>query len=230
MQIIGLTGGIGSGKSTACRILKEIDTQIIIFDADFLSHEAVKPGNLPYFLLERFILPPDCFDPTSGELIRSRLAEMIFSPTPKSRALKVLVERCIHPWVIYKMIIGIIWNWLKGKRRIVLDIPLLFEAKLQWMCTRTILIDVSNSEAQLARIMKRTPLMSESDAKNRMASQFPMEKKRTMADCIIRNDGDYNDLKKQLAKEFKEPNTNTVLLYLIIPVTLTIYIIYYYYI
>lgn len=221
MQIIGLTGGIGTGKSTVCRILKEIDPEIIIIDADVLSHEAVRPGNLPHFLLKWFILPKECFDLTSGELIRSRLAGMIFAPTSKARALKKLVEHCIHPWVIYKMILGILWYWLSGRVRIILDVPLLFEAKLQWMCTKTVLIDLSDSEVQIKRILKRNPEMSETEAKNRIAAQFPMEKKRKLADCIINNDGNIANLKKQLVKEFKKPDPlKHIIFILVLPIVL----------
>lgn len=203
MQIIGLTGGIGTGKSTACKILKEIDPEIIIIDADALSHEATKPGSLPFILLKYFILPKDCFNSETGELIRSRLAELIFSPNEKSRALKKIVERCIHPWIIWKMCIGIIWYWLRGEGRIVLDIPLLFEARLQWMCTRTVLIDTTDPQMQLERILLRNPQMSEEDAKNRIASQFQMEKKRKLADRVIKNDGSLKRLKGALESEFK---------------------------
>ena len=207
MQVIGLTGGIGTGKSTACKLLKEIDPQIIIIDADVLSHEATQKGKLPYLILKYLVLPRDCFDPVSGELIRSRLAEMIFAQSNKAALLKKIIERCIHPWIIYKMILSIIWNWIKAEDRIILDIPLLFEAKLQWMCAKTILIDTSDPEVQLKRILKRNPQMSEEQARNRMAAQFPMEKKRKLSDVIIKNDGNINDLRNLLEREFKEKKT-----------------------
>lgn len=206
MQIIGLTGGIGTGKSTTCKLLKEIEPEIIIIDADVLSHEATKPGRLPFLILKYFILPKNCFNSETGELIRSRLAELIFAPNKKSRALKKIVERCIHPWIIWRMCLGIIWYWLKGESRIILDIPLLFEAKLQWMCTRTVLIDTTKLEIQLQRILNRNPQMSEEEAKNRISSQFPMENKRKLADRVINNDGDLVELKKVLVLEFKKPD------------------------
>ena len=203
MQIIGLTGGIGTGKSTVCKLLREIDPKIIIIDADVLSHEATKPGKLPYLLLKYFILPKDCFNTETGELVRSKLAELIFAPNQKGRALKKIVERCIHPWIIWQMCLRIVWYWLNGEGRVVLDIPLLFEAKLQWICTRTVLIDTSKAEIQLERILKRNPQMSEEEAKNRIAAQFPMEKKRELADRIIKNDNSVSELKEALKIEFK---------------------------
>lgn len=222
MRIIGLTGGIGTGKSTACKLLKEIEPEIIIIDADVLSHEATKPGRLPFLLLKYFILPKDCFNSETGELIRSRLAELIFSPNKKSLELKKIVERCIHPWIIWKMCLGIVWYWLRGEGRIILDIPLLFEAKLQWMCTRIVLIDTTKSEIQLQRILKRNPQMTPEEAKNRIASQFPMEKKRKLADLIIKNDGDMNGLKEALELEFKKPDSyQERFRYLYIPILVT---------
>lgn len=226
MQIIGLTGGIGTGKSTTCKLLNEIEPEIIIIDADVLSHEATKPGRIPFLILKYFILPKDCFNSESGELIRSRLAELIFSPDKKGRALKKIVERCIHPWIIWKICLGIIWYWLKGESRIILDIPLLFEAKLQWMCTRTVLIDTTNPEIQLQRILNRNTQMSEEEAKNRIAAQFPMEKKRKLADRVINNDGDLVELKKSLALEFKKPDPfYQRLKYLYIPILFSVTVI-----
>lgn len=202
MKIIGLTGGIGTGKSTACSILKEFDEKVIIMDADVLSHLATEPGQLPYILLRLFILPKDCFDPVSGSLIRSHLAELIFAPNEKAQALKKIVERCIHPWIIYKMILGIFWNWFMGANQVILDIPLLFEAKLQWLCSKTVLIDTTDSDVQLTRILKRNPQMSQDQAKNRISSQFLMETKRKLANVIINNDGNVSVLRTNLEKEF----------------------------
>ena len=221
MKIIGLTGGIGTGKSTAIKILREIHPGIVIIDADVLSHEAVEPGEIAYILLKWFILPKDCFEPITKKLIRSKLAELIFAPTPKGRALKKIVEGCIHPWVIYKMVVGIVWYWLSGKVIVVLDIPLLFEANLQWMCSKTVLIDTSDSGVQLSRILKRNPQMSEEDAMNRIAAQFPMQKKRKMADRVIKNDGTVREIEDNLLDEFKNPDIMThVILYLLLPILL----------
>lgn len=228
MQIIGLTGGIGTGKSTTCKLLKEIEPEIVIIDADVLSHEATKPGKVPFLLLKYLVLPRDCFEPETGELIRSRLAELIFAPNKKARALKKIVERCIHPWIIWRMCLAIIWYWLSGEGRIVLDIPLLFEAKLQWMCTRTVLIDTSDPRIQLERILKRNPKMTEDEAKNRIASQFSMEKKRKLADRVIKNDKGLEELRKALQLEFKKPdNVIQRIKYLYLPIFTVLIIIYY---
>lgn len=228
MQIIGLTGGIGTGKSTACKLLKEIESEIVIIDADLLSHEATKPGKLPFLLLKYLVLPKDCFEPGTGELIRSRLAELIFAPDKKARALKKIVERCIHPWIIWRMCLAIIWYWLRGEGRIVLDIPLLFEAKLQWLCTRTVLIDTSNPQVQMERVLKRNPKMSEEEAKNRMAAQFPMEKKRKLADRVIKNDKGLEELRKALQLEFKKPDYALQRIkYLYLPIFVLFIIIYF---
>lgn len=202
MYVIGLTGGIGSGKSTSCQILKVLDPNLVIVDADSLSHEATKAWNLPYVLLRYFILTKDCFDSENGTLIRSKLAQLIFAPTPKARALKRIVERLIHPWVIYRMLLKMIFCWLAGESRIVLDIPLLFEAKLQWMCSKVILIDTTSEATQILRILKRNSGTTEEQARDRINSQMAMSKKRTLADVVVNNDGDVNALKTSLMREF----------------------------
>ena len=232
MKVIGLTGGIGTGKSTTCRIIKEIDPKIIIIDADILSHKATQKGKLPYFILKTLILPKDCFHPLTGELIRSRLAELIFAQTDKSKLLKKIVERCIHPWVIYRMISLVIWSWICGEERVVLDIPLLFEGNLQWICSRTVLIDTSDPEAQLERILKRNPEMSEAQARNRISAQFPMEKKRKIADLVIKNDGNLVHLREALEKEFIGKSKNIgvprITIFILIITLISIYISFYY--
>lgn len=204
MQIIGLTGGIGTGKSSACRLLKEIDPGLVILDADVLSHEAVQVNKFPYLLLRYLVLPEDCFDNTTGELKRSRVAELIFESSDEAKKLKRMVELCIHPWINWIMMIRIIWYWFCGKGRIILDIPLLFEANLKWICTKTVLIDTSNPEIQLERILSRCPQMTAEEARKRISSQFSMEIKRKLAECVIKNDENdgFKNLKKQLEKEF----------------------------
>lgn len=202
MLIIGLTGSIASGKSTACAYLRKLDPQLPILDADKLSYEATQKGHLPYILLRYLILPRDCFDPQTGALIRPKLAAMIFAATPKATHLRKIVERCIHPYVIFRMLMAMLWYWLCGYSRIVLDIPLLFEVNLTWMCSTTVLIDIPDKQVQLDRLLRRNPDMSETEAKNRVAAQFSLERKRKLADHIVMNDKDLRDFEGKLKSLF----------------------------
>lgn len=227
MLVIGLTGSIASGKSTTCQILARIAPSLPIIDADKLSHEATKKGNLPYLLLRYIVLPTNCFEPRTGELNRAQLAALIFAPTEKAKCLKKIVERCIHPWVIFRMLLAMCYYWICGYSRMVLDIPLLFEVKLSWMCSKTVLIDVSSEELQLERLLKRNPQMTLSEAKNRIASQFSLERKRKLADIIIVNSGNIHELEKHILKAFQSKSLNPnpivqLVIFLILPVCLFI--------
>ncbi len=225
MLVIGLTGSIASGKSTACQILKRLDPQLPIIDADKLSFEATKIGNLPYLLLKYLVLPSDCFDPGTGELQRARLAALIFAPTPKAKHLKKIVERCIHPWVIFRMLLGMVYYWVCAYPRIVLDIPLLFEVNLTWMCSTTVLIDIESTEIQLNRLIERNPQMPLTQAKSRIDSQFSLDTKRRLASIIVTNNGNLRDFEHKLFEEFNSNRLNPdpfiqISFYLILPLCL----------
>lgn len=229
MQIIGLTGGMATGKSTTCALLRKIRPGLPIVDADALSHEATRKGSLPYWLLRHVVLPRDCFDEASGELLRTRLGALMFAPTGRGRALKRAVERCIHPWVIWRMCVAIVWCWLQGHAQIVLDIPLLFECRLTWMCTTTLLIDTQSHALRMERLLARNPELSPRDAENRIAAQMPMERKRRLAQWIIDNDKDVAHLEGELRRLFSSaafvPNARVhVILYLIVPLVLGVLI------
>jgi dephospho-CoA kinase len=130
---------------------------------------------------------------------------MIFAPTPKAAHLKKIVERCIHPYVIYRMLVSMLWYWLRGYSRIVLDIPLLFEVNLTWMCSTTVLIDIPDNQVQLDRLLRRNPDMPASEAKNRIAAQFSLERKRKLANHVVMNDGNLEDFKDKLKRLFDSP-------------------------
>lgn len=230
MLVIGLTGSIASGKSTACKILSEIDPQIPVVDADKLSFEATQRGNLPYLLLKYLVLPADCFDSESGELLRARLAALIFAPTFKAHHLKKIVERCIHPWVIFRMLLAILFYWLSAYPRVVLDIPLLFEVNLTWICSTTVLIDVESEDIQLSRLMKRNPQMTMTEAKNRISAQFSLARKRKLAKVIVTNSGNFNEFEKKIFQTFNSNHLNPnpvfeIVFYLIFPLCILLTLI-----
>lgn len=121
--MIGLTGGIGSGKSTVSRILSQ--HQIPIVDADLLAREVVAPGT-PAFtkIIHEFgggeILQPD------GTLDRAKLGAIIFNDAPKRKKLNAIV----HPAVRRAMVWGAVRLWMRGEKVCVMDVPLLIEAGL----------------------------------------------------------------------------------------------------
>ncbi|WP_312471109.1 dephospho-CoA kinase [Neobacillus sp.] len=186
--VIGLTGGIASGKSTVSNMLKEMDISII--DADVESRLAVEKGEPAYLkIIAEFgkeILLED------EEIDRQKLGSIIFHHSEKRKLLNDIV----HPEVRRRMNKQIEVAKLNKEKVIVLDIPLLFESKLTNMVDKTILVYVDN-ETQLQRLIERNNLTTV-DAEARIRSQMPLSEKVKLADEVIDNNGSVMDTKKQL--------------------------------
>lgn len=187
-MLIGLTGGIATGKSTVSRYLQERGAWIV--DADRIAHEVVEPGEeglqqvVAHF--GSAVLLPD------GRLNRQRLGHLVFSDAVKRKAL----EQILHPLIRARM-----WAEVERARTanspwIVLDVPLLIENGLYQEVDAVILVVVSQ-ETQLARLMERDHV-SEEEAKRRIAAQMPLDEKRHYAHFIIDNDGTIEATYKQI--------------------------------
>ncbi|HHU92435.1 MAG TPA: dephospho-CoA kinase [Halanaerobiaceae bacterium] len=195
MMIIGLTGGIASGKSTVSAYLAELGA--IIIDADKIAHEIMEKGKPAYRkIIEAFgreILA------ANGEIDRSRLGKIVFNDREKKR----LLEEITHPQIIKEMREKIEEN--RGQNKIiVLDVPLLFEAGLEKMVDESWLVYVDR-ETQLERLMARDGL-SYQEANKRIKSQLSLEKKRELADFIIDNRGNLEELKREVFFKWREIN------------------------
>jgi dephospho-CoA kinase len=119
MFIIGLTGGIGSGKSAAAKILKGLGLKVI--DLDQITHKLMRPGELGYIEIKKQF--GEKYIDTKGEIDRKLLREEIFS----SFDLKKIIESILHPIIFEECNKQL--NLLKHEKYIVLVIPLLFETK-----------------------------------------------------------------------------------------------------
>ncbi|WP_286229339.1 dephospho-CoA kinase [Neobacillus mesonae] len=188
--IVGLTGGIASGKSTVSNMLKEMN--ITVIDADVEARLAVQNGEPAYIKIVaefgREILLPN------GEIDRPKLGSIIFHQEEKRQ----LLNQIVHPEVRRQMNEKIDQAKNANEEVIVLDIPLLFESKLTFMVEKTILVYV-DEETQLKRLMERNNL-SPADAKARINSQMPLTEKVSLSDAIIDNNGTMEETKNQLMK------------------------------
>ncbi|WP_050181149.1 dephospho-CoA kinase [Domibacillus robiginosus] len=187
-MIIGLTGGIASGKSTVSDMLKEKGFPVI--DADIAARAVVEPGQPALQKIAdtfgRDILSSD------GTLNREKLGSVIFHDEEKRKQLNEIVHPAVRAWMMAEKDKAID----KGHKTIVFDVPLLFESKLTWMADRTLLIYVA-PPIQLERLMKRNGY-TEEEASARIASQMPIEEKKELADDIIDNSGTKEETAKQL--------------------------------
>jgi dephospho-CoA kinase len=193
MFIIGLTGGIGSGKSAAAEILKELGLKVI--DLDLITHELMRPGELGYIEIKKEF--GEKYIDTKGALDRKLLREAIFS----SFDLKKRIESILHPIIFEECNKQL--NILKHEKYIVLVIPLLFETKNYIsLIDESLLIDC-DLEAQIERVIKRDNV-SKALVNRIIKNQMNREEKQLLADKVILNDGNINHLKTQLDSYYKK--------------------------
>lgn len=188
-KIIGITGGIASGKSTAVALIRQAGYQVI--DADQVVHELqAKGGRLYQVLLETFgqdILLP------SGELDRPKLAELLFAHADSMAKSSQQQNAIIREALATKK-----EQLAQTEDIFFMDLPLLVELGYQdWFDAIWLLYVDDNT--QLKRLMERNQL-TELAAKQRIASQLPMSQKKAYADVVIDNNGDLQALEVQLKK------------------------------
>ncbi|HFU4462798.1 TPA: dephospho-CoA kinase [Streptococcus suis] len=176
VKVIGLTGGIASGKSTVTAFLREQGYPVI--DADAVVHELqAKGGKLYQILLAEFgqdILSAD------GNLDRAKLGQAVFADSKLRARLSVLQDQIIRQELLARR------DALKQTESVVfMDIPLLYEADYSGEVDEVWLVYVDRAQ-QLERLMKRNSL-SVQDAENRLAAQLSLEEKRTRAQVLIDN-------------------------------------------
>ena len=188
IRVIGITGGIASGKSTASNMVREMGYTVI--DADYASRVVVEPGQKAYGeIIGQFgesILHED------GTLNREKLGAIIFTDEEKRKQL----NRIVHPAVRAYMNEEREAAFERGEKIVFLDIPLLFESKLTHMVDKTVLIYV-DQDVQLHRLMARNNL-TEEQAKARINSQMPLSEKKALADEVIDNNMDIDRTRSQL--------------------------------
>jgi len=192
MLLVGLTGGIGSGKSTVARMLEKRGA--VVFDADVLARQAVAPGT-PGFekVVERF--GPNVLAPGGG-LDREALASIVFSDPAARRDL----EGIVHPEV-RRMFAEGCEEYRDFDRVVVFSAPLLVETGMH--TAFDLLIVVSAPVAtQIERLM-RDRGMAERDVQARIDAQLPLEAKAEAADVLVDNEGTLEDLEAQVERVWR---------------------------
>jgi dephospho-CoA kinase len=194
---IGLTGGIATGKSTVAQLLSE-RFGLPVLDADLYAREALAPGTPgAQAVLERYgeavrHRNPDDTAGSTLDIDRAALGRIVFADAVERRWL----EEVVHPLVRQRFANEL--ERLAAAPVVVLMIPLLFEAGLEGLCTEIWLVDCPEAE-QLRRLMARDGL-GEVEARARIAAQWPLERKRLLADVVIDNDGGEEPLADRLAR------------------------------
>jgi dephospho-CoA kinase len=184
--LVGLTGGIGSGKSTVARMLA--DRGAVVLDADVLAREAVEPGTAGFdAVLGRF---GEAVRSTDGSLDRARLAAIVFADDDARRDLEAIV----HPQVRSRIAEAVAAH-ADSDAVVVVDSPLLIETGGHGSFPVVVVVTAPD-EARIARLAARG--MGEADVRARMAAQMPLEGKAAHADVLLDNAGSESELDAQV--------------------------------
>lgn len=188
MRLIGLTGGIGTGKSTVARMLVAHGAALI--DADVLAREAVEPGT-PALAEIAAEFGPRVIR-ADGTLDRAALGAIAFADPERRRRL----EQITHPRVGALMQERIMAALSGPAPLVVVDVPLLFEGSRQGLF-EGVLVVYAPPQAQLQRLVERDGWNAE-EARQRVESQMPVEEKRRLATWVIDNSGSVEDTQRQV--------------------------------
>jgi dephospho-CoA kinase len=196
VRLIGLTGGIASGKSTVAELLKAKGAALI--DADVIAREIVQPGEDAY----REIVAewgPDVLQP-DGTLDRAKLGAIIFADKTARAKLNAMTHARVRSRMLDKA--EALRHGASPPPAAVLDIPLLFENRLEKLVEETwvVYLDLHH---QLERLMKRNGFTRE-EAEQRVATQLPLSKKAQLATRLIDNNGDMAQLQAEVDRVWRE--------------------------
>ena len=187
-RVIGLTGGMGSGKSTVSQLLAEFGA--VVIDADKVGHEAYQHGTKTW--QELVAAFGEQIVAADGSIDRKKLGVIVFgSPEQLAR-----LNRIVHPRMFEMMQERIQQYRQQSVKVVVLDAAILFEAN--WTpLVEEVWVVVASEAAVVARARARTGLPEE-QIRSRLRSQMPVEDKIKRADVVIRNEGTVEDLRKQV--------------------------------
>lgn len=177
MKIIGLTGGIASGKSFVSRLFAKLGATVL--DADRHAHAALSDPEVLQALVARFgqeVLGDD------GSLKRDEIAKRVFGDKASSAADREFLEGLVHPWVRERLHAELHTAQVDGVEAAVLDVPLLHEAGWREVCDLVVFVDTPDT-TRVSRAAERG--WSADELASREAAQLPIYEKRALADRIV---------------------------------------------
>ncbi|XP_064648083.1 dephospho-CoA kinase domain-containing protein-like [Lineus longissimus] len=195
MFLVGLTGGIATGKSTVSSMFRELGCPII--DADLAAREVVKPHKKAWNKIKAHFGPEVLLG--NSELNRARLGEIIFSDPEKRKLLNSIT----HPEIYKHMIYEAFTYFFTGSPFVILDLPLLFETGSMVPYMSKIIVVSCDDETQLQRLKQRNNF-TDDEANSRISSQMALETKRKRASYVINNSKTLVETKQQVEQIFRE--------------------------
>jgi len=194
--IIGLTGGIVSGKSTVALMFKDLGAKIV--DADKLGHSVILPHKPAWEKIVK-IFGKDVLQ-NDLTIDREKLGKIVFANQPFLKKLNEITHPEITK-IIKKEIDSVKNKTYNQKKILIIDAALIYEAKIDRLMEKIIVVYIDEDE-QIKRLIKRNNL-SKDEALQRIKSQMPMKEKVKMADYVIDNSNSLDKTKKQVEKIWK---------------------------
>ncbi|KAJ1820517.1 Dephospho-CoA kinase [Coemansia sp. RSA 2599] len=195
MLIVGLTGGIATGKSTASKALQSLEIPVI--DADVIAREVLEPGEVSYKLVVKHF-GTNILQQPNGAIDRAKLGEVIFNDTKKRQ----LLNSCTHPYIRRRMYWLLFRYYITGHAVCIMDVPLLFESGLDRFCGKVIVVSCE-PETQVSRLMQRNGLSRE-EAEARIGAQMPMAEKERRATCVVDNNRSVEEMQREVCRIARE--------------------------
>ncbi|RDB33474.1 dephospho-CoA kinase [Exiguobacterium sp. RIT594] len=183
---IGLTGGIATGKSTVSAYLQQ--QGLVVIDADLVARQVIEPGGLAYADVKAAF--PTAF--SEGELVRSKLGDIIFHDNEK----RIILNELMHPKIRQQMLEMASQHEQAGQSIIVFDIPLLLEGDWKQLVDQVVVV-YCPAKLQKQRLMERNHLTVE-EAQARMDTQLDIEEKKRLADYVLTNEDTREALYRQI--------------------------------
>ena len=186
--VIGIAGGVGSGKSTVARILGELGC--VVADSDAMGRAALLDATIRDTLVDWW--GPDILG-EDGAIDRARVARIVFTDAGQRRRLESLV----HPWIEQRRL-ALFDAAPPDAKALVIDAPLLFEAGLDRVCDAVVFVDTDrDSRADRLRTSRGWDL---EELTRREDSQLPLDEKRARSDHVVINNGDLHELSDQVRR------------------------------
>ena len=183
---VGLTGGIGSGKSSAARMFEELGAGVV--DTDAIAHELTRPGGAALNAIRGAF--GDEYIAADGGLLRPRMRQLVFSDA----AARAKLEAILHPLIRDETRARVA---AARAPYVVIVVPLLLETRAYRELTRRVAIVDCTEQVQLARTMDRSGL-TEPEVRAIMATQLPRARRLAAADDVLHNDGDLVGLRQEV--------------------------------
>ena len=190
MLVIGLTGGIGTGKSELSHILRDLGA--VVIESDKVAHQSYEPGTTAHGLIVK-LFGEDVLD-GSGFIDRKSLGKIVFADT----ARRLELEKIVWP-ATRKLTLALLEKeTVRGTRVVVVEVPKLYESG--WDKVADVVWTVEAPQSVVIQRVERRSGMSELDTKARIAAQFTRQERVDRADIVIENDATLEDLRNQVSK------------------------------